>query len=238
MMQTSSGRAPGRGLSLPVLCLLLAPGCNNKGKPPVRPQALPPNGNLLVGRVTYNGAPVPQGVVFFLRDRQPVGRANIGADGAYEAFGLPVGEVQVAVLGDAPPMPPLFGGPPRDPRMPPGPGVPPVVPLPPGVPPPPGVPQPGLPPPPPKGEPPVPARDPAAEAKIDKGEQPRADEAVGPKKPKDGPEAAGLPPHLANLSEETRKTLMEITAKYGNLGEPRLTVEVGAGRTDHDIVLK
>jgi hypothetical protein len=48
---------------------------------------------------------------------------------------------------------------------------------------------------------------------------------------------SGVPPFLADLPEETRRDLLELSMKYGDFTAPRVQVEVRQGRTSHDLML-
>src|SRR5262245_18593678 len=56
----------------------------------------------VTGNVTYRGQPVPVGTVAFFGPDGRVASAPLGPDGAYQATGVPLGQVTVTVTTPAP----------------------------------------------------------------------------------------------------------------------------------------
>jgi hypothetical protein len=54
------------------------------------------------GTVTYNGAPLPGGIVTFIAENGRVEPARIGEDGSYKVTNVPVGPVRITVTTPAP----------------------------------------------------------------------------------------------------------------------------------------
>jgi hypothetical protein len=76
--------------TLLVLLLLTAVGCGSQ------------SGGTVTGKVTYRGEVVPAGIVFFFGSGEQAVSAQIAADGSYEASGVPLGDVKIAVNGPPP----------------------------------------------------------------------------------------------------------------------------------------
>jgi hypothetical protein len=74
---------------LPVF-FLLAAGCGSQSS------------GTVTGKVTYRGEVVPAGIVFFFGSGEQAASAQIAGDGSYEASGVPLGDVKVAVSGPPP----------------------------------------------------------------------------------------------------------------------------------------
>jgi hypothetical protein len=78
-----------RSLLLLALPLVLAPGAGCAGKARAT--------TTVTGQVTYRGAPVTVGAIYFHGQDNQVAMGTIGADGTFTATDVPVGEVRVSL---------------------------------------------------------------------------------------------------------------------------------------------
>ena len=75
-----------------LLVLIVLPGCGGDGAPPRYPVS---------GKVTYQGQPVPEGIVNFIKVGGGAEAATLTADGTFDfkpIEGLPAGDYQVFII--------------------------------------------------------------------------------------------------------------------------------------------